>query len=60
MDEDRRRRFNARTAVERFNSLLKDNCGARMIRVRGHPKVHAALMCGLLVIFAEAVLGLLG
>jgi hypothetical protein len=29
-----------------------------MIRVRGHPKVHAFLMCGLLVIFADALLAL--
>jgi len=56
VDGDRRRRFAARTAVERFNSDLKDNCGARLIRVRGSAKVHALLMCGLLVIFAEAIL----
>ena len=58
IDTDRRRHFNARSAVERFNSQLKDNTGARMIRVRGHPKVHAFLMCGLLVIFADALLAL--
>jgi len=58
IDTDRRRRFNARSSVERVNSQLKDNTGARMIRVRGHPKVHAFLMCGLLVIFADALLAL--
>jgi len=58
IDTDRRRRFNARSSVERFNSQLKDNTGARMIRVRGQPKVHAFLMCGLLVIFADALLAL--
>jgi len=60
VETDRRRRFAARTAVERFNSALKDNCGARLIRVRGIEKVHALLMCGLLVIFADAVLALGG
>lgn len=58
IDTDRRRRFKARSAVERFNSQLKDNTGTRMIRVRGHAKVHAVLMCGLLVIFADALLAL--
>jgi len=60
VDVDRRRRFGARTAVKRFNSRLKDDCGARVIRVRGKAKVHALLMCGLLVIFAEALLALGG
>jgi len=60
VDVDQRRRFGARTAVERFNSRLKDDCGARVIRVRGEAKVHAFLMCGLLVIFAEALLTLGG
>jgi hypothetical protein len=60
VDVDRRRRFCARTAVERFNSRLKDDCGACLIRVRGHAKVHATLLCGLLVIFAEALLALGG
>jgi hypothetical protein len=60
VEVDRRRRFGARTAVERFNSRLKDDCGARLIRVRGGEKVHAFLMCGLLVIFADALLALGG
>ena len=60
VETDRRRRFGARSAVERFNSRLKDDCGARLIRVRGHAKVHAFLMCGLLVIFADALLALGG
>lgn len=60
VDVDRRRRFRARSSVERFNSRLKDDCGARLIRVRGHAKVHAFLMCGLLVICADALLALAG
>jgi len=59
MEPDRARRYCHRTQVERFNSRLKDNCGGRFVRVRGHPKVHAHLMFGLLVIFAEALLKLI-
>lgn len=58
MEPDRGRRYNNRTTVERFNSRLKDGCGGRMVRVRGKPKVHLHLMLGVLVIFAEALLGL--
>ena len=58
MEPDRARRYKIRTTSERFNSELKDNHGGSMIRVRGHRKVHAHLMFGVLVIFAEAVLGL--
>jgi hypothetical protein len=59
LEPDRARRYRNRSSAERFNSHLKDNRGGRMVRVRGHPKVHAHLMFGLLVIFAEALLGLL-
>lgn len=58
LEPDRDRRYNNRTAVERFNSALKDNYGGRMVRVRGKPKVHAHLMFGVLVIFGLALLGL--
>jgi len=60
MEPDRARRYCHRSQAERFNSRLKDNCGGRFVRVRGHPKVHAHLMFGLLVIFAEALLKLIG
>jgi hypothetical protein len=59
LEPDRARRYKNRTTIERFNSHLKDNRGGRMVRVRGHPKVHTHLMFGILVIFAEAMLGLL-
>ena len=59
LEPDRRRHLNARSASERFNARLKDDCGGRIVRLRGHQKVHTYLMCGVLVIFAEAVLGLL-
>jgi len=56
MEPDRARRYNNRTTAERFNSRLKDDCGGRMVRVRGKPKVHLHLMFGVLVILAEALL----
>lgn len=59
MEPDRAERYKNRTASERFNSRLKDDHGGRTVRVRGNAKVHAHLMFGLLVVFAEAVLGLL-
>lgn len=58
MEPDRARRYNNRTTAERFNSELKDNHGGAMVRVKGHKKVHAHLMFGVLVIFAKAVIGL--
>jgi hypothetical protein len=57
-EPDRERRYTKRTACERFNARLKDDCGGDNVRVRGHAKVHAHLMFGLLIIFAETVLGL--
>jgi hypothetical protein len=58
LEPDRERRYDNRTASERFNARLKDNHGGRNVRVRGQSKVHAHLMFGLLVIFAESLLGL--
>ena len=57
MEPDRARRYNGRSASERFNSDLKDNHGGSMLRVKGHKKVHTHLMFGLLVIFAKAIIG---
>ncbi len=58
MEPDRERRYDNRTAAERFFSRLEDDYGGRMIRVRGQPKVHLHLMFGLLAVFAEAILRL--
>lgn len=55
-DADRLRLYKGRTVAERFNARLKDEAGGKQIRVRGHRKVHAHLMFGLLVIFADALL----
>jgi hypothetical protein len=58
LEPHRKDRYKARSTIERFNSRLKDGCGGRMVRVRGKPKVHAHLMFGVLVIFAQALLSL--
>ncbi|MDO8673243.1 MAG: transposase, partial [Dehalococcoidia bacterium] len=57
-EPDRLRRYYNRTASERFYARLKDDCGGRTVRVKGHTKVHSHLMYGLLVIFAQSLLGL--
>jgi IS5 family transposase/transposase len=51
-------RFKERTVVERFYSRLKDEFGGRQVRVRGHAKVHAHLMFGLVALFADQLLNL--
>jgi len=56
LDPDRAEHYKGRTVVERFNARLKDEFGGNMVRVRGNRKVHAHLMCGLLVIFADQLL----
>lgn len=59
MEPDRARRYRNRSSAERVNSRLKDDCGGRMVRVRGATKVHRRLMFGALALFADALLGLL-
>lgn len=55
LDPAQRRRFQERTASERVNSRLKDQYGARTVRVRGPVKVMAHLMFGVLVVSALAL-----
>jgi hypothetical protein len=43
-------RYDERTAAERVNARLKDDHGGRAVRVRGHTKVLAHLMFGVLVL----------
>jgi hypothetical protein len=43
-------RYNERTTAERVNARLKDDHGGRAVRVRGHTKVLAHLMFGVLVL----------
>ena len=58
MEPDRARIYKGRTVAERFNARLKDEVGGKNLRVQGVRKVHAHLMFGLLVIFADALLRL--
>ena len=43
-------RYNERSAAERINGGLKDDFGARYVRVRGHAKVLCHLMFGILAL----------
>ena len=58
LDPATARRYNERTAVERAYSRLKDEFGARFVRVRGHAKVHLHLMFGVITLFADQLLKL--
>ena len=50
--------YNQRSAAERVNSNLKDNCGGAFVRVRGHAKVLSHLMFGMVVLTVEQLLRL--
>ena len=52
------RRYKERTSVERVYGRLKDEFGGRMIRVRGHAKVMAHLMFGILALTADQLMRL--
>ena len=51
-------RYRERTSVERVNSRLKDEFGGRQVRVRGHAKVMAHVMFGLLALTVDQILRL--
>jgi hypothetical protein len=51
-------RYRERTTVERVNSRLKDEFGGRYVRVRGHVKVMAHLMFGILALTVDQILRL--
>lgn len=53
-------RFAERTMVERVYSRLKDEFGARIIRVRGASKIMAHLMFGVLALTVDQLLKLTG
>jgi Transposase DDE domain/Transposase domain (DUF772) len=53
-------RFAERTMVERVFSRLKDEFGARVIRLRGASKIMAHLMFGLLALTVDQLLKLTG
>ena len=52
-------RFHERTTVERVNARLKDEFGARMVRVRGNKKVMCHLMFGILALTCDQILRLI-
>jgi hypothetical protein len=51
-------RYNERSAAERVNSRLKDEFGAKKVRVRGNDKVACHLMFGILVLAADQLMKL--
>lgn len=51
-------RYNARSAAERANSRLKNEFGARKVRVRGHLKVACHLLFGVLTLAADQLMRL--
>jgi hypothetical protein len=51
-------RYNERTAVERFNSRMKEEFGADNVMVRGAQKVKMHLMFGILALFADHLIKL--
>jgi hypothetical protein len=55
-DPAKARRYLLRAIAERGFSRVKDSFGARFVRVRGHPKVFAHLMFGILALAAEQLL----
>lgn len=55
-DPAEKRRYAERSTAERGNSRLKDEFGLRHVRVRGHAKVHAHIMFGIIALFADQLL----
>ena len=56
LDPAQKRRLQERSTVERVFSRLKDDFGTRHLRVRGHAKVTAHLMFGVLALTAEQLI----
>jgi len=52
-------RYRERSTVERGNSDLKDNYGARHVRVKGHEKIHTHLMFGVIAITVKQLFNML-
>lgn len=53
-------RYKLRSSAERANSRLKEDFGANNVMVRGHSKVTLHLMFGVITLFADQVLRLVG
>ena len=52
-------RYNERSAAERVNARLKDEFGARYVRVRGHAKILCHLMFGILALTCDQLMRLI-
>ena len=52
-------RYKERSTVERAFGRLKDECGGRHVRVRGHEKVACHLMFGVLALTVDQLMRLL-
>jgi hypothetical protein len=53
-------RYKMRTSSERANSRLKEDFGASNVMVKGHAKVTLHLMLGVITLFADQLIRLLG
>ena len=60
MAEHESARYRERSGAERANARLKDDFGANNIRVRGHSKVTLHLMLGVVTLFADQLIKILG
>ncbi len=49
-------RYKERSTVERVNARLKDDFGARMLRVKGHTKVMTHLMFGVIALTVDQLM----
>lgn len=58
-DPAKKIRYRERSGVERVNSNLKDNYGGNTVRVKGHKKVMAHLMFGVIAVAANQLFNLL-
>jgi hypothetical protein len=50
--------YNERSTVERVNGRLKDEFNGRMVRAKGHTKVMAHLMFGIIVLSIDQLMKL--
>lgn len=53
-------RYKIRSSAERANSRLKEDFGANNVMVKGHEKVSLHLMFGVITLFADQLLRLIG
>ena len=53
-------RYKERTVSERFTSRLKEEFGGKNVRFRGSEKVKLHLMFGVLALFADQLIKLVG